>query len=151
MIVVSAASVGLCADPSKESLAALNGRWASVSAVKGGEAYPDKIRKSIHLVLMNGKYTATVGGDVDEGTFKIDDSANPKTITFVVTKGPNQGKTIQGIYELDKRSLKICSDLSGKTRPTRFESKPDTQSFLASYHLQARKMRLQPQGAGKDL
>ena len=143
LIVVSAASVGLCADPSNENLAALNGRWTSDSAVKAGEAYPDNIRKSIRLVLSRGKYTATVGEDVDEGTYKIDDSESPKTITFVVTKGPNKGKTIQGIYELDKASLRICCDMSGKARPTKFESKPDTQSFLASYHRPTRMKRPQ--------
>ena len=141
LIVVSVASVGLCADPSNENLAALNGRWTSESAVKAGEAYPDNVRKSIRLVLSKGKYTATVGEDVDEGTYKIDDSESPKTITFVVTKGPNKGKTIQGIYELDKASLRICCDMSGKARPTKFESKPDTQSFLASYHRPTRMKR----------
>jgi uncharacterized protein (TIGR03067 family) len=148
LFLVSIASVGLCADPSKEGLAALNGRWTADSAVKAGEAYPDNVRKSISLVLSNGKYTSTVGEDVDEGTYKIDDSENPKTITFVVTKGPNKGKTIQGIYEFNNRSLRICADLSGKTRPTKFESKPSTESFLASYQLRARKMRLRPQGGG---
>jgi uncharacterized protein (TIGR03067 family) len=149
LIVVSVASVGLCADPSNENLAALNGRWTSESAVKAGEAYPDNVRKSIRLVLSRGKYTATVGEDVDEGTYKIDDSESPKTITFVVTKGPNKGKTIQGIYELDKASLRICCDMSGKARPTKFESKPDTQSFLASYHRQTRMKRpLRPAGSG---
>ena len=149
LIVVSVASVGLCADPSNENLAALNGRWTSDSAVKAGEAYPDNIRKSIRLVLSRGKYTATVGEDVDEGTYKIDDSENPKTITFVVTKGPNKGKTIQGIYELDKASLRVCCDMSGKARPTKFESKPDTQSFLASYHRPTRMKRpARPAGSG---
>jgi uncharacterized protein (TIGR03067 family) len=149
LIAVSVASVGLCADPSNENLAALNGRWTSDSAVKAGEAYPDNIRKSIRLVLSKGKYTATVGEDVDEGTYKIDDSENPKTITFVVTRGPNKGKTIPGIYELDKGGLRICCDMSGKTRPTKFESKPDTQSFLASYHRQTRmKKALRPSGSG---
>jgi uncharacterized protein (TIGR03067 family) len=148
LIVVSVASVGLCADPPKENLAALNGRWICNSAMKGGEALPDNIGKSSGLVLFNGQYTAIVGGDRDEGTYKIDESANPKAITFVATKGPNQGKTIQGIYELDKGSLRICSDLSGKTRPTKFESKPDTQSFLASYQRQTRRNRIRPADSG---
>jgi uncharacterized protein (TIGR03067 family) len=147
LIVVSVASVGLCADSPKD-LVTLNGRWTSASAVKAGEAYPENVRNSISLVLLNGKYRETVGGDVDEGTYKIDDAENPKTITFVVTKGLNKGKTIQGIYELERGSLRICSDLSGKTRPTKFESKAGTESFLASYQLRVSKIRLRPQGAG---
>jgi uncharacterized protein (TIGR03067 family) len=147
LIVVSVASVGLCADPPKENLAALNGRWICNSAMKAGEAYPDNIGKSIGLMLFNGTYTAVVGGDRDEGTYKIDESANPKAITFIVTKGPNQGKTIQGIFELNKGLLRICSDMSGKTRPTKFESKPDTQSFLASYRRQVRN-RMRPADSG---
>jgi uncharacterized protein (TIGR03067 family) len=137
LIVVSVASVGLCADPPKESLARLNGRWTADSAVKAGE----DVHKSINMALRNGKYVAAFGGDVDEGTYKIDDSENPKTITFVVTKGPDKDKTIQGIYELEKGSLRICCDLSGKTRPAKFESKSGTESFLASYK-RARRNRL---------
>jgi uncharacterized protein (TIGR03067 family) len=135
LIVVSAASVGFCADP-KEPKAdkALNGWWKPDSGVMAGKELSRDDLKPRYLSLSDGSYMLNHGDQVDEGTYKIVESGNPKTISFVVTKGENKGKTMLGIYELNKRSLRICFDVSGKTRPTKFESKPDTQSFLASYH-----------------
>jgi len=149
LIVVSLASVGFCADP-KEPKAdkALNGWWKPDSAVMAGKDLPREELKPRYLALSNGKFMLNQGDQVDEGTYKIDESDNPKTISFVVTKGESKGKTILGIYELDKGSLRICFDTNGKTRPTKFESKPDTQSFLASYHRLSRKNRLRPSGVG---
>jgi uncharacterized protein (TIGR03067 family) len=149
LIVVSVASVGLCADP-KEPKAdkALDGWWKPDSAVMAGKELSRDELKPRYLSLSDGNYMLNQGDQVDQGTYKIDESDNPKTISFVVTKGEAKGKTILGIYELDKRSLRICFDVSGKTRPTKFESKPDTQSFLASYHRLHRKNRLRSLGAG---
>jgi uncharacterized protein (TIGR03067 family) len=149
LIVVSVASVGLCADPKvPKADKALNGWWKPDSAVMAGKELPREELKPRYLELSNGKYLLNQGDQVDEGTYKIDESENPKTISFVVTKGESKGKTMLGIYELEKRSLRICFDLSGKTRPTKFESKPDTQSFLASYHRLSSKNRMRAQGAG---
>jgi hypothetical protein len=53
-----------------------------------------------------------------------------------------------GIYELEKGTLRLCFDTTGKTHPTKFESKPDTQSFLANYHRQTRKKALRAAGQG---
>jgi uncharacterized protein (TIGR03067 family) len=136
LIVVSVASVGLCADPKQPKTdTALNGWWRPHSAVMAGKELPSEELNHRYLKLSNGQYMLNQGDQVDEGTYKIGESNNPKTITFVVTKGDNKGKTTLGIYELNDRSLRICLDTGGgKTRPTKFESKPDTQSFLASYH-----------------
>ncbi|HEV8066759.1 MAG TPA: TIGR03067 domain-containing protein [Planctomycetaceae bacterium] len=146
LIVLAVASVGLCADP-KEPKAdkALIGRWTPDSAVMAGKELPSEALKSMHLVLAKGKYTLTNGDQVDEGTYKVDESEVPKTITFVGAKG----KTMFGIYELEKGTLRLCFDTTGKTHPTKFESKPDSQTLLASYHRQTRKNKsLRPAGAG---
>ena len=49
------------------------------------------------------------------------------------TDGPNKGKTFLAIVELDGDTMKVCYDLSGQARPTRFESKEKTLLFLAEY------------------
>jgi uncharacterized protein (TIGR03067 family) len=137
LIVLAVASVGWCADPKQPKEAtSVNGRWTPDSAVMAGNAFPEEVRKSIQLTLFNGKYTVKVGDQLDEGTYKVDETKSPKTITIVGSKGPNKGKTILGIYELDNGTLKVCYDLSGKAFPTKFESKPDSESFLASYQRQ---------------
>ncbi|HEV8002427.1 MAG TPA: TIGR03067 domain-containing protein [Planctomycetaceae bacterium] len=134
LIVLAVASVGLCADPkAPKADKALTGRWTPESAVMAGKDLPREALKSMHLVLGKGKYTLTNGDQVDEGTYTVDEAEVPKTITFVGTKGPQEGKTMFGIYELDKGTLRLCFDTTGKTHPTKFESKPDSQTVLATY------------------
>jgi uncharacterized protein (TIGR03067 family) len=136
LAVMALASTGLCADqkPAKDSL---SGSWTLTSGVMSGEKMTEEVRLSVHLMLRNGKYIAKVGEDTDQGTFTVDNSKTPAQITMVGTKGPNQGKTILAIFELDNGTLKICYDLSGKAFPEKFESKPDTKLFLATYAKQA--------------
>ncbi len=54
------------------------------------------------------------------------------------TKGPNQGKTIPAIYELNGDTLKVCYDLSGEGHPTEFQSKAGTKLFLVTYRRETR-------------
>ena len=37
------------------------------------------------------------------------------------------------LTELEKGTLRLCCDTTGKAHPTKFESKPDSQLFLATY------------------
>lgn len=117
---------------------AMRGTWLPESAVLGGNPFPDEVRKSIRLVLSDGKYTVTVGDQPDEGTTTIDASKKPKHLDIVGTKGPNKGKTFYAIYELNGDTLKVCYDLSGTGRPTEFKSKEGTQLFLATYRREKR-------------
>ncbi len=131
--ILAVASIGFCAGPKPhKEYVGLNGRWVPDTAAMAGKPFPDATRKSMLLWLADGKYTVTMGDAVDEGQYEVDEAKTPKAITLVCSKGPNQGKTILGIYEVGKGTLRICYDLSGKTRPTQFESNPDTQTFLAN-------------------
>ena len=67
---------------------------------------------------------------------KVDSSKSPPEMDIVGSKGPNQGKKIPAIYELNGTTLKICYDLSGKSRPKEFKTTPDSQLFLVEYKRQ---------------
>jgi uncharacterized protein (TIGR03067 family) len=112
------------------------GVWALTSGVKAGEKMPADAGKNAQLLLLKGKFVAKIGDQKNEGTYTVDKSKTPQTITFVCTKGANEGQTMLAIFELDKGTLKICYDLSGKAFPEKFESKPDTKLFLATYNRQ---------------
>ncbi len=149
LIAVSASSAGLAADPkTPKTDKALNGWWKPDTAVMAGKELAREELKPRFLRLANGKFMLNQGDQVDEGTFTIDESENPKTISFLVTKGDAKGKTTRGIYELNKGKLRICFDVSGKTCPTKFESKPDSQAFLASYHRMPLKKGVRAQDTG---
>jgi uncharacterized protein (TIGR03067 family) len=136
VILLAFATSGRCDNSkgAKEDSKAIQGTWLPSSAELGGTEFPEAVVKSIRLVLKDGKYTVTVGNQVDEGTSTQDASKKPKALDIVGTKGPNKGKTILAIYELKGDTLRVCYDLSGKGRPGEFKTKPETQLFLVTYH-----------------
>jgi uncharacterized protein (TIGR03067 family) len=119
--------------PGKEDGKKMQGSWKPVAAELAGKPFPDEVLKTMKLVVTEGKYTVTVGEQMDEGTVKLEPAKKPRAMDIVGTKGPNKGKKIPAIYELTDTTLRICYDLSGKARPAEFKSKPDTQLFLVTY------------------
>lgn len=121
------------ADDAKDEAKSLDGTWLASAAELAGGEFPDEVRKTIKLVIGDGKYTVTVGTNPDKGTVKLDPSKKPKAMDITGTEGPNKGKTFLAIYEKTDDTLKICYDLSGKARPTEFKTKKGTQLFLVTY------------------
>lgn len=112
---------------------AIQGAWLPVTAELGGKMFPDEVRKSIKLVIKDDKYTVTVGKAVDQGTVKLHPAAKPKKMDITGTDGPNMGKTIPAIYEVDGDTLRICYDLSGKGHPTEFKTTEGSKLYLVTY------------------
>jgi uncharacterized protein (TIGR03067 family) len=127
-------SVALCDDASSD-IKKLEGTWMPTSAELAGGNSPIDL-KTMKLVIKDDTYSVTVGNQSDKGTLKIDSKAKIKTMDITSTDGPNKGKTILSIYELDGDTLKICYDLRGKNRPTEFKTKADTFLFLVTYKRQ---------------
>jgi uncharacterized protein (TIGR03067 family) len=111
----------------------MEGTWKPLSAELAGEKWPQKILDTMKLTMKGDKYTVEVGGRNDEGTVTLDPAKSPKTMDIKGTNGPNKGKTFLVIYELKGDELRVCYDLSGKSRPTEFATKADTQLFLVTY------------------
>jgi uncharacterized protein (TIGR03067 family) len=114
----------------------MQGTWRPVAGDLGGKPFPDEILKTMRLLLADGKYTVMVGEQPDEGTIKLNPAKSPRAMDIVGTKGPNRGKTIPAIYELKGDTLRICYDLSGKSRPKGFKTVPGGQLFLVEYKRQ---------------
>ncbi len=112
---------------------ALNGTWVPTIGEIGGNPFEEKTLKAIKLVIDGEKYHVTFGEGGDRGTTKIDPTKKPKTIDIMPAEGPNKGKTIQAIYELKGDTLRVCYDLSCKSRPAEFKTKKGEQHFLATY------------------
>ncbi len=111
----------------------MDGTWKPISAELAGKPWPQQILDSMKLILKDDQYTVEVGDNKDEGTVKRDPSKSPKTMDITGTNGPNKGKTFLVIYELKGEELRVCYDLSGKSRPTEFATKADTKLFLVRY------------------
>ena len=120
-------------DKVKKARAEMNGTWLPSEAELDGEKLPETLLKSIKLVLKDEKYTATVDEQVDEGTVTLDLESDPKGMEIKGTNGPNNGKTIPAIYELKDDVLKVCYNLEGKKRPTKFKTTAGSKLYLVTY------------------
>lgn len=127
-------------EASIESIVALDdakfvqGNWQPTEAELAGKPMPDAVLKSISLQLDNGQYEVLVGGNPDRGTYTLDSTTKPKSMTITGTEGPNRGKTFPAIYELQGDTLRICYDLSGANYPTEFKSIVGTLLYLVTYN-----------------
>jgi uncharacterized protein (TIGR03067 family) len=132
--LVVCCSSALWSDDAKDN--ALEGVWLPSAAEFAGKKFPDEVRKSIRLEIKGDHYTVTVGTQPDRGTCKLNPTAKPKALDITGTEGPNKGKTILAIYARNGDTMRICYDLSGKSRPTEFKTTAGTQLFLVEYKLQ---------------
>ena len=131
-LIVAASLTAFAADPPNDAKA-VQGSWTPAKAELGGQPMADAVLKSISLKLTNGKYEVSVGGQPDKGTYTLDSTSKPKSMTITGTEGPNHGKTFPAIYELKGDTLRICYDLSGSKQPAEFKSVAGTRLYLVTY------------------
>jgi uncharacterized protein (TIGR03067 family) len=130
-ILMAVACIAL-GDDAKKAESKIDGTWLGQTAELGGKQLPKQALANFKLTLKKGEYEVQAES-LDRGTVTYHDSASPKEMDIKGVAGPNQGRTILAIYELSGDKLKICYDLSGKTRPTEFKTHPKSQLFLVTY------------------
>jgi len=118
---------------SREISQTIQGTWIPVSAELAGQPLPQQVLSTIQLILTEDRYTAVVAGKKDVGNLSLRSNQQPRAMDILGTEGPNKGKTILAIYERIGDSLKVCYDLAGKTRPSKFGTNPGTQQFFVLY------------------
>ena len=131
-LTVAASLITFAADSSDDAKA-VQGNWKPAKAELAGQPLADAVLKTISLKLDNGKYEVFVGEHPDRGTYTLDSTTKPKSMSVTGTEGPNNGKTFPAIYELQRDTLRICYDLSGTKRPTEFKSIAGTKLYLVTY------------------
>jgi uncharacterized protein (TIGR03067 family) len=119
-------------DDTKKDQAKIDGTWLAKTAELAGKELPKKRVEILKLTLTKGEYDVQAESR-DRGTLTYDASAKSKQMDIKGVEGPNRGKTILAIYELSGDTLKICYDLSGKSRPTEFKTRPNSRLFLVTY------------------
>lgn len=111
--------------PPKESKE-LSGAWLVASAQEAGQDRPQA--KGLRFVVQGAQFTA---GAWMQGTFTVDTAKTPKTIDFKVASGLlHAGKTLEGIYELNGDTIRICYAEGTGKRPQQFSSTRDNGAFL---------------------
>jgi uncharacterized protein (TIGR03067 family) len=117
----------------QDKAADLQGTWKPVEIELGGVKLPEAAFAAWSLELGKGTYSLKGAESPDSGTVKVDASKNPATMDVTGTDGPNKGKTFPCIYELKGDTLRICYDLSLKSRPKEFKTEKGTKLYLVTY------------------
>ena len=88
-----------------------------------------------YLVLDSGGYSIVdrTNHVVDRGEYLVDHAAFPQTMDIVGREGPNAGRTMLAIYELNADRLTVCYDLDGSTRPADMKPQEDQLLLTISY------------------
>ncbi len=103
-----------------EQLRALEGTWAFETLEVEGQTMPASILASSRI-LMDGDRFRTESPEANyEGIFNINVEAEPHEIDIEFVEGPEAGNWNYGIFQLEGDELRICLDMSGKSRPKAF-------------------------------
>lgn len=116
----------------KKDLDLMQGTWNVVSLEVGGNVAPKEGFERLRTTIKGDKmsHQADKEGEMEEVSFAIDSSKNPKTIDLTLNKGPEAGKVILGIYSLEEDTLKLCMNQPSLERPKEFKSEKDTRVAL---------------------
>ena len=117
----------------KDDAKLVDGTWLGSKAELSGKPYPEELTRTIRITVEKGRYKVAHSGTSEEGLFKLDPSAKPKSLDMIGTDGPNKGNKLLAIYELDGDTLKVCYDLTGKSRPKEFKTTEGSQLYLVIY------------------
>jgi uncharacterized protein (TIGR03067 family) len=118
-----------------ESQPGLAGAWVPVAAnVSGKELVIGELRVK-YLVLDGHDYTIIDRSDqiVDRGEYLVNGSSRPRTIDIVGRDGPNAGRSMLAIFELDGNRLTVCYDLDGNLRPADMQPQGDQLLLSITY------------------
>lgn len=111
----------------------LDGIWVPIEAETEGAKLPAALLQGTRLTIQGDSYAALITGQPDRGTFSIDPSKSPMAMDITGVEGPNAGRTIPAVYEIEGDRLRICYALGGPPRPSGFGAAAGTRHFLVTY------------------
>lgn len=119
----------LSGDSAKNDLELLQGKWIPTEIIANGKPLEEDVVKAINVTITKNAYKTELPDGQDEGSFKINPTASPKTMDL----SSDGGKEIPAIYEVDGDTLKACYTLDGNGRPSVFKSEADSGAIFVTY------------------
>jgi uncharacterized protein (TIGR03067 family) len=115
----------------KNDREALQGGWAATGGEAEGQPLDPDALKQIRVVFDGDEAAFHPKKDKSRTTFKLDPAAAPRGITLTAEDGPDKGKSIPGIYQLEGDRLKLCVALKpGAAAPREFAAPPASGLLL---------------------
>jgi uncharacterized protein (TIGR03067 family) len=131
LLWVTALAFSADEDPNEAELKKLEGDWQLTRQEERGALTPKPVVERLRIVIEGNEMAWYIGNPASNQTadLKVNAKANPKTIDAEITKNSAIGKTMLGIYKLDKDTLEICwGDPGSEKRPKKFTSRPSVGS-----------------------
>jgi uncharacterized protein (TIGR03067 family) len=119
MLVLASGSFG---GGAAGDLAKVQGTWKRSAAEVDGKKTPEDELARTTLTITGDAYVLKTGEQTRKGTIKLDGTKTPKQIDLISAEGPNKGKSLLGIYELQGDTFRYCLAMPGKARPTEFSA-----------------------------
>lgn len=109
-----------------QDLTALQGVWEQIAVEVDGVANPpDAFSATGTLTTITGTHfavRATDGTLLLEGDFTLDETVSPRRVTWVDAIGPDTGKRLPAIYELDGDNFVFNAADEGAPYPNHFRT-----------------------------
>jgi uncharacterized protein (TIGR03067 family) len=120
----------LSGDAAKASdLQQMQGQWVPVEIMANGKALEADVLNAIKVTIHENSYKTERPNGVDEGTFKLDESATPRIMNLT----SDSGREVPAIYEIAADTFKACYAVGNASRPTEFKSAEDSNHILVTY------------------
>ncbi|AMV29486.1 hypothetical protein VT84_34145 [Gemmata sp. SH-PL17] len=108
-------------DPLKAAQQGFQGPWKVVAHIEEGEPWDKEQAESAKLTVKDNVMSISTDGKNLAFAFTLDPKSEPCGIDLVYQLENEPGKTVKGIYKLEKDKLTICFATDGE-RPKEFHS-----------------------------
>jgi uncharacterized protein (TIGR03067 family) len=117
----------------KDDAKKMEGEWQVTDWVQGGTPLGAGALEGCTWTVKGDKYTFVLGGNTEEGTFKLDPAKKPATIDLDITAGNCKGNKQEGIYKIEGDTMTFCFNRPGAAgRPGDFKSTEDGDTFIVA-------------------
>jgi len=89
----------------------------------GGKKAPEELIKGQTITFDADKMTHKEKDRTEPATYKIDATQKPAHLDMSPLEGPEKGKTVKMIFQLDGDTLKLAGKMKPEERPAGFDDK----------------------------
>ncbi len=113
------------------------GTWRVVSIESNGDVTSGDERSIVVVNQPDGTWSLSIDGrESSRGTSTIDPLADPKEIDIEITQGDGTGSVLKGIYEVGKKTRRLCFRGGNGWRPRAFSGAAGSDSVLIVFERQ---------------
>ena len=115
----------------------LTGQWNAIRFSAKGEDLPDAVVETLQLTFGNNRYVMNMGTEIQTGSYSINTSTSPMSMTINIGSGDKKGQKRNGSFKLlEGNRLLMVFATNEKGHPKRFVPDRSGDSIMAVYQKQ---------------